>query len=106
MRHILKSNPEKAKYVHELYCTIPCLGKHHVSPGQLQKYMGSFVGKDFKCVVQVAPMLYGSVFPEYRSLWISLSLLTKILYCKYDEYSMDYVVFYLKWAIDKFTSEI
>jgi hypothetical protein len=63
-----------------LYSEFPRLGHHHVTIKQLIKHTGSFTGKDFKAITQIGPMLYGCMFPQYRKLWISLSLMTKMLY--------------------------
>lgn len=55
--------------------------KYHPSPTYVQSYAGSFVGKDFKSFIQVAPFaLCGVVSDADLQLWITVAKIVKILY--------------------------
>lgn len=54
---------------------------YHSSVASVKKYTGSFVGKDYKCFIQLAPFLLHGLIPETDLLvWISIAEIVCLCY--------------------------
>jgi hypothetical protein len=73
---------------------------------QLLKYSGSFVGKDFKVMAQIGPILFPKIMPEFTALWMSLGLLVKLLYHRNASINMGIYAGYIREAVSIFQHQM
>jgi hypothetical protein len=86
---IWPKNGARRDTVFAIFESFPQISKHIVSAEQFTKYIGSFIGKDFKAVVQLAPMLIYRILSIvdsthdkniYGRTWVAVSRLSKLAY--------------------------
>jgi hypothetical protein len=70
------------------------------------KHSGSFNGKDFKVMAQIGPLIFPRIIKEFAITWMSLSLLTKLLYHRNSTIPMDIYSGYIKDTIKIFQNQL
>jgi hypothetical protein len=84
--------------LHALFISLPQIGPHKVSTKQILQYSGSFVGKDYKAIVQLLPMLFTQIVKQkrdvtetvidvYKNMYIAVARLCKLCYLHYPDVS-------------------
>jgi hypothetical protein len=106
MKRIIFEKEDKRKLLAYLFHDLPQVGVHTVSITQLLHHSGSFNGKDFKAMVQIGPLIFPKILRESTILWMSLSLVSSLVYHKNKTLSMDLYSGYMTEAIDMFISQL